>query len=84
MLRGRIEFKTGMTGQSNTLYTMLANTQSMSEISDLHYELFKLTEADEHQKPALEFYLKMKDKAPDRPNYELDKRIKVLTKKRGI
>jgi len=84
MLRGRIDYKLGLTDSSNTLYRMLEETDSISEIADLSYELFKLTKLNEHKKPALDFYLKMKAKSPDRPNYELDKRIRILQKKRGI
>ncbi len=84
MLRGRIEYKMGFTDRLNTLFTMLDGTESISEIADINYELFKLSKKDEHQKPALDFYLKLKAKSPDRPNYELDKRLKVLKKNRGI
>ncbi len=70
----------GFTDRLNTLFTMLDGTESISEIADINYELFKLSKKDEHQKPALDFYLKLKAKSPDRPNYELDKRLKVLKK----
>ncbi len=78
MLRGRINFMRKSADGSWSLYDMLKNTESESEMADIHYELFKLTKGETHQKPALEFYKKLKAKAPDTPNYELDKRLAIL------